>query len=155
VTCSASDIAAAVQTNPAAPGTATLSVTGFSFSGCSTTIAGTTGVDRVAFDHLPYAMSISDATSPPTATLRPGGDGPVQLALRLDTPSGPIHCIYKPRDSSSMSAGLTADGARFDVTLDPDLSTGISTEPCLHSLHFTGSYGPFLDLGSLQPVVVN
>jgi hypothetical protein len=154
VTCSASTIDATVLTNPVAPGTAGLSVTGFSFSGCKSTIRGTTGVERITFDDLPYKLSISDATSPPTETLRPGDSGPIQLTVELRTSSGPIGCVYRPH-ASSINTAVTADGVTFEVALDGAPSPEIATEPCRHIGGDAGSYGPFLDLGNLQRVFVN
>jgi hypothetical protein len=142
VICSAAQIAATVVTNPPAPGTATLSVTDFSFSGCTSSIQGTTGVESVTFDNLPYRMSISDATSPATATWRSGDAGPVQLTLVLHTPSGPVHCIYRPH-ASSMTTALTSDGIAFDAPFDVALSPEVITEPCGHVSHYSGAFGPF------------
>ncbi len=149
VTCSASDVAATLLANPAAPGTARLSVTSFSFSGCTSTIEGTTSVESASFDNLPYRMSISDATSPPTATLRPGDGGPILLTLDLGTASRPVHCIYEPR-GSSISTVLTTDGVTFDVPFVVALPMQIPTEPCGHIGGYAGAYGPLFEPGHMQ-----
>lgn len=135
-TCSTSEVTATVLTNPTSPGTATLSVTSFSFGGC-------TGAQSVSFDNLPYAMSVSDVTSPSTVTLHRGDSGPMRLELVLRGPMGPVHCVYEPQ-ASPIGTALTANGFRFDVAFDPVASQDIITDPCLKSLRSTAAYGPFL-----------
>jgi hypothetical protein len=153
VTCSASSIAATVRTNPAAPGTATLSVTSFSFSGCTSSLAGTTGVDSVSFDNLPYRMSINDTASPTRVTVGPGDGGPIQLTILLRTAAKPVPCVARTRDSS-MKPDLAGGGLAFDVALTAPVN-GVITEPCLHALVFRDRYGGFVDLGNVEPVFVN
>ena len=59
--CSTSSFSATVQTNPAAPGTATESLDAQSFSNCTTNIPGTTSVRSITIDNLPYSTSVDSS----------------------------------------------------------------------------------------------
>jgi len=152
VTCSASSVAADVVANPGAPGRAILSIGSLSFGGCTSNIPGTTGVESVSFENLPYTMSIGDVPSL-TADIDPGGGGPIEVTLKLRTSSKPIPCGYGP-PSSSMNPAVSNAGLVFGVDQAPPPGT-IEPDPCLKSIHMSGRYGAFLDIDDLQNVFVN
>ena len=66
VTCGKSSLTSKVTKNPAAPGTATESLTAQTFSSCTTNIAGSTSVKSVKVLNLPYATTVSDASGNPS-----------------------------------------------------------------------------------------
>jgi hypothetical protein len=153
VTCSNSLIAADVTANPSAPGTAILSIGSLSFAGCTSSIPGTTGVDSIAFDNLPYTMSISDSPSP-TADVDAGSAGPIQVSLKLSTLSKPAPCGYVPA-SSSMRPAISNAGMVFGVDEVPPPGGIIDPGPCPKHLRMSVAYGAFLDFADMQGVFVN
>ena len=92
ITCTASTFSATDTTNPAegvAEATETLHV--LSFSGCTSTISGTTGVRSVG---------LTSGTTPLATVVDEPSDNPIDLDLTpsvtvvLNTILGPISCIY-------------------------------------------------------------
>jgi hypothetical protein len=73
VSCAKSAVAEGVTANPAKPGSATLSITGQTFSSCTATISGVTvTVNSVKAYKLPYKTTVSDAKGLPVTVTKPG-----------------------------------------------------------------------------------
>ncbi len=98
VSCSSSSFSATATANPAAPGVATESLTAQTFTGCSTNVFGTTGVQSVSLDNLPYTVSVDDSTN--AVTVGAGSAGPIQSTVVINTLFGAITCVYQPVSGS-------------------------------------------------------
>jgi hypothetical protein len=73
VSCTKSSVAESVTANPAKPGTAKLSITGQTFSGCTASISGVTvTVKSVKAYKAPFATTVSDAKGLPVVVTKPG-----------------------------------------------------------------------------------
>ncbi|MFG1955790.1 Tat pathway signal sequence domain protein [Micromonospora sp. NPDC048830] len=90
VSCAASSFSATVLTNPPAPGTATERLTAQSVGTCSSNVLGTTGVNSVRVDNLPYATSVTGGGA---ATLTGTTTAPIQSTISLRTVLGDITCV--------------------------------------------------------------
>jgi hypothetical protein len=73
VSCTKSSVAETVTANPVKPGTATLSITGQTFSSCTASISGVTVTVKSVKDYkAPYKATVSDATGLPVVVTKPG-----------------------------------------------------------------------------------
>jgi hypothetical protein len=73
ISCAKSSFTESVTTNPAKPGTATLSITAQSYSDCKATIDGIKAtVKSVTAYKLPYKVTVSDAKGLPVTVTKPG-----------------------------------------------------------------------------------
>jgi hypothetical protein len=73
VSCAKSTVAETVKTNPAKPGTSTLSITGLSLSKCTADISGITVTVKSVTDYkAPFKATVSDATGLPVTVTKPG-----------------------------------------------------------------------------------
>lgn len=139
VTCSTSTFTATVVTNPTAPGTATESLTGQTFSTCTPHVPGVTAVNSVLVDHLSYNV---DAKSDFSVTVKPGSSGAIQTTVKLQTLLGQITCVYQATNppgtlsgtSSNIDNSITFSNQSFTKT------TGPST--CFGTALFSAKYGP-------------
>jgi hypothetical protein len=148
VSCTASTFAATVTDNPAAPGTATESVTEHTFDSgsCTSNVTGVLGVSGIAVDNLPYTATVD---SDGTLTVTPAAGSTIQTTVRLRTLLGSITCVYK-------AAALTgkADNADSSIAFTNQQFTKVSgSSLCFSSGYFTAKYAPVTDAG--VPVYVN
>lgn len=138
ITCNASAFTATVNTNPAAPGTATETVTAHTLSTCTTNIVGATGVQSITVNNLPYAASV---TSGGSLNVTAGATGPIQTTLKINTILGLTTCVYR-------STGLTAtpDNTGNSLTFTNQLFTKYSGPgTCPANGWFTAKYAPVKD----------
>ena len=139
VSCAASQFSATVQSNPAASGTATESLTAQSFSSCTSNVIGVTGVKSITVNGLPYNTSVSDYSGDPV-TITPCS-GSIQTTVVLNSLLGTITCVYTG-PSLSGSASNTNNTISFS-NQHFTKSSGPST--CFTDAYFSASYGPVSD----------
>jgi hypothetical protein len=73
VSCAKSTVAETVTTNPAKPGTSTLSITGITLSSCTASISGITVTVKSVTDYkAPFKATVSDAKGLPVTVTKPG-----------------------------------------------------------------------------------
>ncbi|MGC3863178.1 Tat pathway signal sequence domain protein [Micromonospora chersina] len=134
VRCAASTFSATVLTNPAAPGTATESLTAQSFTSCTSNVFGTTGVQSVTVNNLPYATSV---TSAGVVTI----SGSIQSTVVLNTLLGPTTCVYRTTSLTGSAVNSTNSITFTNQVLTK--SSGPST--CFTTAYFSARYSPVLD----------
>ncbi|MFJ1648066.1 Tat pathway signal sequence domain protein [Streptomyces sp. NPDC088258] len=138
ITCTASQFTATVTGNPTAPGTATESVTAHTFGSCTSNILGTTGVQGITVDQLPYVAS---ATSAGALTVAAGSTGSVQTTVRLNTILGLTTCVY-----TSTGLNGTTSNTGNSITFANQLFTKSSgPATCPASSYFSATYAPVKD----------
>ncbi|GAA3895313.1 hypothetical protein GCM10022244_01470 [Streptomyces gulbargensis] len=138
ITCSSSGFSATVTGNPAAPGTATETLTAHTLSTCTTNITGATGVQSITVNNLPYNTAV---TSGGSLSVTAGSAGPIQTTLKIGTILGPITCVYR-------ATGLTAAPSNTDnsLTFTDQLFTKASGPgTCPANGYFSAKYGPVVD----------
>ncbi|MBL1084260.1 Tat pathway signal sequence domain protein [Streptomyces actinomycinicus] len=143
VKCTSSRFTATVTGNPAAPGTATESVTAHTFdsSTCSSNVTGVLGVNGITIDNLPYSATVA---SDGTLTVQPASGSVVQATVKLRTLLGSVTCVYQ-------AAGLTgkADNADSSITFTNQQFTKSSgSSLCFANGYFTARYAPVTDSGA-------
>ncbi|MCX4471249.1 hypothetical protein C5N14_19725 [Micromonospora sp. MW-13] len=136
VKCAASSFSAKVLTNPAAPGTATESLTAQSFTSCTTNVAGTLGVNSVVVDNLPYSVSVTSAGA---VTLT----GSIQSTVSLRTLLGNITCVYKANGNTVKGTASNATTSIAFVNQPFTKSAGPGT--CFGTAYFSATYSPVRD----------
>ncbi|MFS4091704.1 Tat pathway signal sequence domain protein [Streptomyces sp. AF1A] len=143
VTCTSSQFTATVTDNPAAPGTATESVTAHTFdsSSCTSNVIGVLGVSSITVDNLPYSATVA---SDGTLTVSPAAGSTIQTTVKLRTLLGSITCVYQ-------APGLTgkADNADGSITFTNQQFTKVSgSSLCFASGFFSAKYAPVTDGGA-------
>ncbi|MFF5480201.1 Tat pathway signal sequence domain protein [Streptomyces sp. NPDC012935] len=142
ISCTKSAFSATVTDNPAAPGTATESLTSHTFdtSGCTANVTGVLGVSGITVDNLPYTTSVS---SDGTVTVTPAAGSAVQSTVKLRTLLGTITCVYQ-------APGLSGTASNADnsiaFTQQPFTKTSGSSL-CFNSAYFTAKYAPVTSSG--------
>ncbi|MFD1659585.1 Tat pathway signal sequence domain protein [Streptomyces caeni] len=151
VTCTSSSFSATVTDNPAAPGTATESLTGQSFdsSSCTSNVTGVLSVSSINVDNLPYSTSV---TSGGTVTVTPAAGSTIQTTVKLRTLLGTITCVYQ-----APSLTGTASNADNSITFTNQQFTKSSgSSLCFAKGFFTAKYAPVTDTSQgSSPVYVN
>ncbi|MBV2155372.1 Tat pathway signal sequence domain protein [Kitasatospora sp. SUK 42] len=153
VTCATSQLSATVLTNPAAPGTATESLTGLTFGDCTSNVTGVTSVQSLTVDTLPYGVTVDDGAGLPV-TLTGGGAGPIQATAVLNSWFGAITCTYQLSGAFTGSADNTAHGLAF---VNEHFAKSGGSGLCPADGYFSAAYGPVADTGqpSAPAVYVN
>ncbi|MER7586619.1 Tat pathway signal sequence domain protein [Micromonospora sp. NPDC127501] len=140
IKCAASSFSAKVLTNPTAPGTATESLTAQSFGTCTTNVFGTTGVQSIALNNLPYATSV---TSAGVVKISGTTAAPVQSTVVLNSLLGAITCVYR---TSTNSLTGTAANATNSITFTNQPFTKFSGPSlCFGTAYFSATYSPVRD----------
>ncbi|MEU8185643.1 Tat pathway signal sequence domain protein [Micromonospora sp. NPDC049044] len=140
IKCAASSFSAKVLTNPIAPGTATESLTAQSFGTCTTNVFGTTGVQSIALNNLPYTTSV---TSAGVVTISGTTAAPVQSTVVLNSLLGTINCVYR---TSTNSLTGTAANASNSITFTNQPFTKFSGPSlCFNTAYFSATYSPVRD----------
>ena len=141
VKCAVSAFTATVVDNPAAPGVATESTTGHTFSSCTANITGVTKVNSVTVDNLPFGTTVDSATGAVTVT---GTDtAPIQTTLSLGTILGSITCVYRATNGSI--SGVTSNTDNSISFTDQAFSKSSGSVLCPGSGFFTATYAPVVD----------
>ncbi|MFI2206286.1 Tat pathway signal sequence domain protein [Streptomyces sp. NPDC020192] len=143
VSCTSSQFTASVAANPAAPGTATESVTGHTFdaSSCTSNVFGVTGVSSITVDNLPYTASVG---SDGTLTVAPASGSVIQTTVKLRTLLGSITCVYQ-------AAGLTGKTDNSDSSIsftNQQFTKSSGSSLCFANGYFTAKYAPVTDGGA-------
>jgi hypothetical protein len=139
--CRASTLTATITSNPAAPGTATESLTGQTFTNCVPHITGVRAVNSVTVNNLPYTTSVN---SNGTVTVS-GGANPIQTTVSLSTLLGNITCVYRTTGNSITGVANNADNS-ITFTNQPFTKTS-GPNLCFGSAFFSAKYSPITDGG--------
>ncbi|MFE3165617.1 Tat pathway signal sequence domain protein [Streptomyces sp. NPDC059224] len=143
VKCTSSVFTATVTDNPAAPGTATESVSGHTFdaSSCSSNVLGVTGVTSITVDNLPYTTTVA---SDGTLTVTPASGSTIQTTVKLKTLLGSITCVYQ-----APSLTGTASNTDNSISFTNQAFTKTSgSSLCFAAGYFTAKYAPVTDNGA-------
>lgn len=142
ISCTKSAFSATVTDNPAAPGTATESLTSHTFdtSGCTANVTGVLGVSGITVDNLPYTTSVS---SDGTVTVAPAAGSAVQSTVKLRTLLGTITCVYQ---APSLSGTASNADNSIAFTNQPFTKTSGSSL-CFSNAYFTAKYAPVTSSG--------
>ncbi|MEU1689669.1 Tat pathway signal sequence domain protein [Micromonospora sp. NPDC005707] len=141
VKCAASSFSAKVLTNPTAPGTATESLTAQSFTSCTTNVFGTTGVQSVTVNNLPYATKVTSVGG--VVTISGTATAPIQSTVVLNSLLGPITCVYR---TGANSLTGTAANATNSITFTNQVLTKFSGPSlCFGTAYFSATYSPVRD----------
>lgn len=142
ISCTSSAFSATVTDNPAAPGTATESLTSHTFdtSGCTANVTGVLGVSGITVDNLPYTTSVSSGG---TVTVTPAAGSAIQSTVKLRTLLGTITCVYQ---APSLSG--TASNADNSIAFANQPFTKTSgSSLCFSNAYFTAKYAPVTTSG--------
>ncbi|WP_329269555.1 Tat pathway signal sequence domain protein [Streptomyces sp. NBC_01451] len=139
VSCAASTFTAEVTDNPAAPGTATESVTAHTFGTCTSNVLGVLGVTSVTVNNLPYTTVVG---SDGTVTVTPAAGSVIQTTVVLRTLLGSINCVYQAPSLTGTTG--TADNSINFTAQAFTKSSGSSL--CFSSGYFTAKYAPVTDV---------
>jgi hypothetical protein len=146
VSCASSQFTATATDNPAAPGTATESLSAHTFANCSANVVGVLGVTSITVNKLPYTTSV---TSDGTVTVTPASGSTIQTTVVLRTLLGSINCVYQ-----APSLTGKADNADNSIAFTNQEFTKTSgSSLCFANGYFTAKYAPVTDGGA--PVYVN
>lgn len=152
VTCTSSTFRADVDGNPAAPGTATETVTEHTFASCTENVSGVISVQSVTVDNLNYAATVDSATA--TVTVTGTAAKPIQTTVVLNTLLGRITCVYLANGNTVTGATSDADNSiMFD---DEPFTKSSGPSVCFSNAYFTATYAPVVDEDKgNSPVFVN
>ncbi len=141
ITCTTSSFTATVTANPAAPGTATESLTAQSFSGCTSNIPFTNGVQSVTLQNLPYSATVSDGSGAPVTIGESSSTAPLQTTIVVSSIFGAVTCVFQ---ATSITGTANPADNSIDFSSQPfTKSSGPGT--CGSQGFFSASYGPVLD----------
>ncbi|WP_326732119.1 Tat pathway signal sequence domain protein [Streptomyces phaeochromogenes] len=149
LSCTSSKFVASVVDNPAAPGTATESVTAHTFdaSSCTSNVIGVLGVTSIKVDNLPYTSAVGSDGS---VTITPAAGSTIQTTVVLRTLLGSINCVYQ---APSLSG--TADNADNSISFSKQQFTKFSgSSLCFSNGFFTAKYAPVTDTTQTDSPVV-
>jgi hypothetical protein len=137
VSCTKSSVAESVTTNPAKPGTAKLSITGQTFSGCTASISGVTvTVKSVKAYKAPFATTVSDATGRPVVVTKPGA------VIVVSALGETITCTYQAKSIKGAASNTGSSVSFTDQAFS--LVTG-SNSLCPSTGDLTVAYAPVKD----------
>lgn len=154
-TCNLSSIAATVQVNPPAPGTATTQLNVQTFTSCTSTIPGVTAV-TVAVNNLPNTLQFSDAPGLPVQ-ITPPPAGPLQITITETFQGAIIGCVWRPTAGVYNGNYINAGNQIVFAKQQMKLFAG-PAGPCAGPLQFfSATYRPVRDssISGLPPVFVN
>lgn len=148
ISCKKSQFTAAVTDNPAAPGTATESVTEHTFdpASCTTNVLGVLGVTSIKVNNLPYTAAVS---SDGTVTVTPAEGSTIQTTVVLRTLLGSINCVYQ---APSLSGTASNDDNSINFT-GQQFTKVSGSSLCFANGYFTAKYAPVTGAG--ERVFVN
>ncbi|MFG1676063.1 Tat pathway signal sequence domain protein [Micromonospora sp. NPDC049282] len=140
IKCAASSFSAKVLTNPTAPGTATESLTAQTFTSCTTNVFGTTGVQSVTVNNLPYSTKV---TSAGVVTISGTAAAPIQSTVVLNSLLGTITCVY--RTGTNTLTGAAANATNSISFTNQTLTKFSGPSLCFGTAYFTATYSPVKD----------
>ncbi|NNN35619.1 Tat pathway signal sequence domain protein [Streptomyces sp. S3(2020)] len=137
ITCTTSQFNATVDSNPAAPGTASETLTAHTFSDCTSNNIGVLGVTSVTVNNLNYTTTVA---SDGTVTVSPGTAGAIQTTVVLRTLLGSVTCVYQATNTSLTGAASNTDNSIQFTNQQFTRSSGSSL--CPSSGYWTAKYAP-------------
>ncbi|MFD3840924.1 Tat pathway signal sequence domain protein [Streptomyces sp. NPDC058642] len=137
ITCTTSQFTATLDSNPAAPGTASESLTAHTFSNCTSNNVGVLGVTSVTVNNLAYTTTVA---SDGTVTVAPGSAGAIQTTVVLRTLLGSVTCVYQATNGSLTGAADNTDNSIQFANQQFTRSSGSSL--CPSSGFWTAKYAP-------------
>ena len=137
ITCTTSQFTATVDSNPAAPGTASESLTAHTFSNCTSNNVGVLGVTSVTVNNLAYTTTVA---SDGTVTVAPGTAGAIQTTVVLRTLLGSVTCVYQATNGSLTGAASNTDNSIQFANQQFTRTSGSSL--CPSSGFWTAKYAP-------------
>ncbi|KUN22021.1 Tat pathway signal sequence domain protein [Streptomyces antibioticus] len=137
ITCTTSQFTATVDSNPTAPGTASETLTGHTFSNCTSNNVGVLGVTSVTVNNLAYTTTVA---SDGTVAVTPGTAGPIQTTVVLRTLLGSVTCVYQATNGSLSGAAANADNSIKFTNQQFSRTSGSSL--CPSSGFWTAKYAP-------------
>ncbi|WP_371502538.1 Tat pathway signal sequence domain protein [Kitasatospora sp. NBC_00374] len=141
VTCTVSQLSAKVLSNPAAPGTATGSLTGLTFGSCTSNVTGVTSVRSLTVGNLPYGVAVDDGAGLPV-TLTGGTAGPIQATAVLNSWFGTLTCTYQLSGAFTGNADNAAHSLAFR---NEHFAKSGGSALCPADGYFSATYGPVTD----------
>ena len=138
ISCASSAFNATVTDNPAAPGTATETLTAHTFGNCTANVIGVTGVTSITVNNLPYTVS---ASSGGALTVTPPSGGVIQTTIVLRTLLGSINCVYQ---GPSLTGTTSNDDHSINFNRQAFTRTSGSSL-CFSAGYFTAKYAPVSD----------
>jgi len=138
ITCTTSQFTATVGTggNPTAPGTATESLTGHTFSGCTSNNVGVLGVTSVTVNNLAYTTTVA---SDGTVAVSPASGSAIQTTVVLSTLLGSVTCVYQATNGSLAGTASNTDNSIAFANQQFTRTSGSSL--CPSSGFWTAKYG--------------
>lgn len=138
ITCTTSQFTATVDTagNPTAPGTATETLTGHTFSNCTSNNVGVLGVSSVTVNNLSYVTTVA---SDGTVTVAPGTSGNIQTTVVLSTLLGSVTCVYQATAGTLSGTASNTDNSIAFTNQQFTRTSGSSL--CPSSGYWTAKYG--------------
>lgn len=140
VSCTSSQFTVDVTDNPAAPGTATESLTAHTFdsASCTSNVVGVLGVTGIQVANLPYTTTVS---SDGAVAVTPPSGSAVRTTVSLRTLLGSINCVY---EASGLSG--TASNTDNSIAFAQQHFTKVSGSGlCFANGYFTATYAPVTD----------
>ncbi|CAL9590597.1 Tat pathway signal sequence domain protein [Streptomyces sp. enrichment culture] len=141
VRCTTSQFSATVTDNPAAPGTATESLSAHSFANCTSNVSGVTGVNSITVQNLPYTTTV---TSAGVVTVSPPSGSTIRTTVSLRTLLGNVTCVYQ-------GSGLTgtASNANNGIAFSNQPFSKVSgSSLCFANAYFSATYAPVTSGGA-------
>lgn len=144
ISCTSSQFTATVADNPAAPGTATESLSGHTFnsSSCTTNVTGVLGVTSITVNNLPYTTAVA---SDGTVTVTPANGSAIQTTVVLRTLLGSISCVYQAPSLSGVASNTDNSITFTKQQFTKSSGSGL----CFANGYFTAKYAPVTDNGEL------
>ena len=141
ITCTSSSFTATVNSNPAAPGTATESLNTQSFSNCTTNIFGTNNnpPPTITPTGLPYSASASDSSGFPV-TLG-SSSTPLAANVTINSIFGQVRCTY----SATQIAGRGSNTGNTIAFSNQTFNRTAGPSTCPATTSFSATYGPVRD----------
>ena len=148
VSCPKALVTNKVVTNPLKPGTAVESLTAQTFTGCTSNIPGTTTVQSVTVQNLPYKSTVSDATGFPVTVTKPGGV--LKTTIKINSVLGLLTCTYKAVKLS----GKATNVGNADIFKNQRFTLLSGSQACPTVGNFSATFGPKKDISVTgQPLV--
>ncbi|WP_371668513.1 Tat pathway signal sequence domain protein [Streptomyces sp. NBC_00289] len=144
LSCTSSQFTATATDNPAAPGTATESLSAHTFASgsCTSNVIGVLGVTSITVNNVPYTTSVA---SDGTVTVTPASGSTIQTTAVLRTLLGSITCVYQ-------APSLTGTASNTDNSINftsQHFTKTSGSSLCFANGYFTAKYAPVTDNGEL------
>jgi len=137
VSCAKSTVTETVKTNPAAPGTAKLSITKLTLSKCTASISGITVTVKSVTDYKPpFKATVSDATGFPVTVTKPG------FVVVASADGETVTCTYQ---AATITGAASNTGSAVAFTDQAFTVVSGSNSLCPSGGDLTVTYAPVKD----------